>query len=195
MTLRDSTRASAKMVARGLRVEIKQGAYADGEAVSQGCIASAYNVSRHVACLALQTLESEGLVSEFPGNRYHVNSSYLSRQLQLVKGKLDLLERFAARSLVILGEDPAFYYRVQRPLARPPVAIPRNGSPRLTLSYSPGRADPLGRAALLGGFVVGWGLRCLAGILMAYGDDHRGCRAALSRRSLNRNRNQQPVGP
>jgi DNA-binding GntR family transcriptional regulator len=93
-------------VARGIRAAILRGDYADGCALSQGKLAAGYGVSRHVVWSALAALECEGHVSRGARNRFHANASYASRQLQLTRNRLELVERLTARMLVILGDDP-----------------------------------------------------------------------------------------
>jgi DNA-binding GntR family transcriptional regulator len=94
-------------VARGLRAAILRGDYADGFALSQGKLAAEYGVNRHAVWSALAALEREGHVSSDARNRFHVNASYASQQLQLTRNRLELVERYTARLLVILGRDPS----------------------------------------------------------------------------------------
>jgi DNA-binding GntR family transcriptional regulator len=92
-------------VARGIRAAIVRGDYADGFVLSQDKLAAEYGVSRQVVWNALAALEREGHVSS-DRHRFHVNASYVSPQLQLMRNRLELVERYTSRLLVILGDDP-----------------------------------------------------------------------------------------
>jgi DNA-binding GntR family transcriptional regulator len=93
-------------VACGIRTAIVRGDYADGFPLSQAELAAEYGVNREVVWSVLAALEREGHVSSDERNRFHVNASYASRQLQLTRNRLELLERYMSRVLVILGDDP-----------------------------------------------------------------------------------------
>ena len=93
-------------VARGIRTAILRGDYADGFALSQDKLAAEYGVNRQVVWSVLAALEREGHVSPDERNRFNVNASYASRQLQLTRNRLELLERSMSRMLVMLGDDP-----------------------------------------------------------------------------------------
>jgi hypothetical protein len=54
----------------------------------------------------LAALESEGHVSTDEQNRFRVNATYVSHQLQLMRNRLERVERYTSRLLVILGDDP-----------------------------------------------------------------------------------------
>jgi DNA-binding GntR family transcriptional regulator len=98
-------------VARALRAAILRGDYADGFALSQDKLAAEYGVNRQVVSYALSALEREGHVSSDERHRFHVNASYVSRQLQLTRNGLQLVERYMSRVLVLLGDDPAHFRR------------------------------------------------------------------------------------
>jgi DNA-binding GntR family transcriptional regulator len=93
-------------VARGIRSAILRGDYADGFALSQDELAGRYGVNREVVWHALAALAREGHVSPDERNRFRVNASYASHQLQLMRNRLELVERRTSRILVILGDDP-----------------------------------------------------------------------------------------
>ena len=93
-------------VARGVRAAILRGDYADGFALSQGKLAAEYGVHRGVVWRALAALEDEGHVSADEQHRFRVNASYVPHQLQLMRNRLERVERYIARLLVILGDDP-----------------------------------------------------------------------------------------
>jgi DNA-binding GntR family transcriptional regulator len=96
-----------EQVARGVRAAILRGDYADGFALSQEKLAAQYRVHRDVVGHALAALEREGHVSRDERNRFHANASYASRQLQLTRNRLELVERYTSRLLVTLGVDPS----------------------------------------------------------------------------------------
>jgi DNA-binding GntR family transcriptional regulator len=100
------TTPKRERVARGIRAAILRGDYADGFALSQDRLAGQYGVHRDVVWHALAALEREGHVSPDERGRFHANASYASHQLQLMRNRLDLVERFTSRMLVILGDDP-----------------------------------------------------------------------------------------
>jgi DNA-binding GntR family transcriptional regulator len=93
-------------VARGIRAAIVRGDYADGFALSQDKLAAQYNVNRQVVWHVLAALEREGHVSFDERKRFHVNASYVSRQLQLMRNRLELVQRYTARMLAVMGDDP-----------------------------------------------------------------------------------------
>ena len=93
-------------VARGVRAAILRGDYADGFALSQGKLAAEYGVHRGVVWRALAALEDEGHVSADEQHRFRVNASYVSHQLQLMRNRLERVERHTTRLLVKLGDDP-----------------------------------------------------------------------------------------
>jgi DNA-binding GntR family transcriptional regulator len=92
--------------ARGIRAAILRGDYADGFALSQDKLAAQYGVDRQVIWRVLVALEGEGHVSSDERRRFHVNASYASHQLRLMFNKLERVERYTSRLLVILGDDP-----------------------------------------------------------------------------------------
>jgi DNA-binding GntR family transcriptional regulator len=100
-----------EQVAREIRVAILRGDYTDGFALSQSKLARQYGVHRDVVGQALAALEREGHVSSDERHRFHVNASYASHQLQLIRNELELVTRHASRMLVILGDDPAHLTR------------------------------------------------------------------------------------
>ena len=91
---------------RGIRAAILRGDYTDGSALSQGKLAGQYGVNREVVWRALAALERAGHVSSGEGNKFHVNASYASRQLQLLRNRLELVERHASLLLAVLGYNP-----------------------------------------------------------------------------------------
>jgi DNA-binding GntR family transcriptional regulator len=93
-------------VARGVRAAILRGDYADGFALSQDRLAAQYGVNREVVRHALAALEREGHVSADEQNRFRVNASHVSHQLQLMRNRLERVERHTSRLLVRLGENP-----------------------------------------------------------------------------------------
>jgi DNA-binding GntR family transcriptional regulator len=93
-------------VARGIRAAILRGDYPDGFAFSQEKLAAEYGVHRDVVWPALAALEREGHASSDERNRFHLNASYASHQSQLMRNRLELVERFTSRLLVMLGVDP-----------------------------------------------------------------------------------------
>jgi DNA-binding GntR family transcriptional regulator len=93
-------------VARGIRAAIQQGDYADGFPLSREKLAAEYGVHREVVWAVLVALEREGHVSSDERNTFHVNASYASHQLQLMRNKLERIERYISRILVILVDDP-----------------------------------------------------------------------------------------
>lgn len=93
-------------VARGIRAAILRGDYADGCALSQDKLAATYGVHRQVVWHALADLEREGHVSRDGRHRFHVNANCASHQMQLMRNRLDRVERLTVRILVILGGDP-----------------------------------------------------------------------------------------
>jgi DNA-binding GntR family transcriptional regulator len=93
-------------VARGIRAAILRGDYADGLALSQDKLAAEYGVNRQVVWYVLAALEREGHVSSDERNTFHVNASYVSHQLQLMRNRLERVERYTSRILVILGGNP-----------------------------------------------------------------------------------------
>jgi DNA-binding GntR family transcriptional regulator len=93
-------------VARGIRAAILRGDYADGFALSQEKLAAKYGVNREVVWSVLVALQREGHVSSDERNTFHVNASYVSHQLQLTRNKLERIERYTSRILVILADDP-----------------------------------------------------------------------------------------
>ena len=93
-------------VARGIRAAILRGDYTDGFALSQDKLAAQYGVNREVVWHALAALEREGHVSSDEQNRFRVNASYVSHQLQLMQNRLERVERHTSRLLVRLGDDP-----------------------------------------------------------------------------------------
>ena len=93
-------------VARGIRTAILRGDYPDGFALSQEKLAAKYGVHRQVVWAVLVALERKGHVSPDERNTFHVNASYASHQLQLTRNKLERIERYISRILVILGDDP-----------------------------------------------------------------------------------------
>lgn len=93
-------------VARGIRAAILRGDYADGFALSQEKLATEYGVHRDVVWAVLAALQREGHISYDERNTFHVNASYASHQLQLTRNKLERIERYISRILVILGDDP-----------------------------------------------------------------------------------------
>jgi DNA-binding GntR family transcriptional regulator len=95
-------------VARGVRAAILRGDYADGFALSQDKLAAQYGVHRDVVWRALADLEDEGHVSTDEQHRFRVNASYVSHQLQLMRNRLERVERYTSRLLVILGDDPHY---------------------------------------------------------------------------------------
>jgi DNA-binding GntR family transcriptional regulator len=92
--------------AREMRAAILRGDYADGFALSQDKLAAQYNVNRQVIWHVLIALEREGHVSLDERKRFHVNASYVSHQLQLMRNRIELVERYASRMLVVMGDDP-----------------------------------------------------------------------------------------
>jgi len=76
-------------IATALRTAILRGDYEDGEYLSQSKLALKHGVHRSVVSHALYLLEFEGFVSQDVERRYHVNASYLTRQLQLIRNMLD----------------------------------------------------------------------------------------------------------
>ena len=92
-------------VARGIRAAIRRGDYPDGFALSQDKLAAQYGVNRQVIWHVLTALKREGHVSSDEQRTFHVNASYASHQLQLMHNRLELIERFTVRILVILGGD------------------------------------------------------------------------------------------
>jgi DNA-binding GntR family transcriptional regulator len=103
--IRDAT-PKRDRVARGIRAAILRGDYADGFALSQDKLAAQYGVNREVVRHALAALEREGHVSSDEQRRFRVNASYVSHQLQLMRNRLELVERYTSRLLVIMGDDP-----------------------------------------------------------------------------------------
>jgi DNA-binding GntR family transcriptional regulator len=105
---RDPLRTTPKrgQVSRGIRAAILRGDYADGLALSQDKLAAEYGVNREVVWHVLAALERAGHVSSDERNRFHVNATYVSHQLQLMLNKLDHVERLASRTIVLLGADP-----------------------------------------------------------------------------------------
>jgi DNA-binding GntR family transcriptional regulator len=101
-----TTTPKREQVARGILAAILRGDYADGCALSQDKLAAEHGVSRQVVWHVLTALEREGHVSSDQWNRFHVNASYVTRQLQLMRNTLELVERCTSRVLVILGDDP-----------------------------------------------------------------------------------------
>ena len=93
-------------VTRRVRAAILRGDYADGFALSQDKLAAQYGVHRGVVWRALAALADEGHVSADEQKRFRVNASYVSHQLQLMRNKLERVERYTARLLVIMGDDP-----------------------------------------------------------------------------------------
>ena len=82
-------------VARGVRAAIERGEYADEQPLIQQRLASEYGVHRDVVWMALADLEENGWVS-YTNNRYLVNATHVSRQLQRVLNlakRLDLMEK------------------------------------------------------------------------------------------------------
>ena len=82
-------------VARGVRAAIERGEYADEQPLIQQRLASEYGVHRDVVWMALADLEEDGWVS-YTNNRYLVNATHVSRQLQRVLNlakRLDLMEK------------------------------------------------------------------------------------------------------
>jgi DNA-binding GntR family transcriptional regulator len=101
-----TTTPKREQVARGIRAAILRGDYADGFALSQDKLAAEHGVNRQVIWHVLVALEREGYVSSDERKRFHVNASYVTRQLQLIRNRLELVERYTSRLLVILGADP-----------------------------------------------------------------------------------------
>ena len=101
-------------VIRGIRAAIRRGDFTDGFALSQEKLATEHGVNREVIWHVLTTLEEEGHVSSDEQNRFHVNASHVSHQLQLMRNRLELVERYTSRILVILGDDP-YTCRRRRP--------------------------------------------------------------------------------
>jgi DNA-binding GntR family transcriptional regulator len=92
-------------VACEVRAAILRGDYADGFALSESKLAAKYGVHHSVVWRALADLEREGHVSRDGQRRFHVNASYASHQLQVMRNRLDRVERLAVRIFVILGGD------------------------------------------------------------------------------------------
>jgi DNA-binding GntR family transcriptional regulator len=105
MTTRRTT-PQREQVKPGIRAAILRGDYTDSFTLSQDKLAAEYGVGRQVVWHVLATLEREGHVSSDERNRFHVNASYISRQLQLTRNKLEVVERYTSRVLVVLGCDP-----------------------------------------------------------------------------------------
>jgi DNA-binding GntR family transcriptional regulator len=85
-------------VAKAVRARIERGDYADGQHLIQDKLAAEYGVDRQVVWYALARLEEEGFTS-LVSNRYLVNATYVSRQLQRVLNRLDDLEHMARRAV------------------------------------------------------------------------------------------------
>lgn len=101
-----TTTPKREQVARGIRAAILRGDYADGFVLSQDKLAAEHGVNRQVVWHVLTALEREGHVSSDERNRFHVNASYATRQLQLMRNRLELVQRYTSRLLVMLGADP-----------------------------------------------------------------------------------------
>jgi len=79
-------------VAAQVRARIERGDYADGQPLIQTRLAAEYGVHREVVWNALAALRKEGWVT-FAGNRYLVNATHASRQLQRVLSLAERLDR------------------------------------------------------------------------------------------------------
>jgi DNA-binding GntR family transcriptional regulator len=89
------TAVKRERVARQVRARIERGDYADGQPLIQARLAQEYGVHREVVWFALAALRHEGWVA-FAGNRYLVNATHASRQLQRLLSlaeRLDLMEK------------------------------------------------------------------------------------------------------
>jgi DNA-binding GntR family transcriptional regulator len=93
-------------VARGIRAAILRGDFADGCALSQDKLAAEYGVHRTVVWNVLTALKLEGHVSSDEQQRFHVNATYASHQMQLMRNRLELVEWRTSRIIVMLGGDP-----------------------------------------------------------------------------------------
>lgn len=110
--------AKRERVICGVRAAIMRGDYADGHHLSQDKLAEQYGVGRSVVSWALAVLQDEGHVSTDAYDRFRVNASHATRQLQMVLNRLAHVERLTSRALVALGQDPADLRRRARPRAR-----------------------------------------------------------------------------
>jgi len=106
--------AKRERVAREVRAAILRGDYEDGHHLSQRRLAAEFDVDRSVVWYALTALRDEGHVSRDNRNRFYVNASYVTRQLQSVLNRLADVQWLASRSVVALGEDPGVRHRVSR---------------------------------------------------------------------------------
>lgn len=93
-------------VACAVRAAIVRGDFTDGEHLSQSKLSREYGVHRDVISHALYSLEYEGFVSANIQHRYHVNASYLARQLQRVLTKLDYIESLCTQTVLALKRSP-----------------------------------------------------------------------------------------
>ena len=94
-------------VASEVRTAILRGDYADGERLPVNQIAKQQDVHNSVVGQALYMLEYEGLISRDTMHHYHVNASYLARQLQMVLIALSDIRALTSVAMVALKQDPA----------------------------------------------------------------------------------------
>jgi DNA-binding GntR family transcriptional regulator len=87
-----TTSPKRDLVARIMRARVARGDYPDGHHLSQTRLAAEFRVTRHVIWPALAVLQREGLVS-LVDNRYLVNASHATQQLEGIIQRLDDIER------------------------------------------------------------------------------------------------------